>query len=161
MILKRNSGISSYSMTMNRASGFKSWLKNLHITNLFVWLLDTGGHWVGFAQGRERPGPEVCDGRWDYSRDGVFGQRSVTAAVGSQQTEGAGGRKVSSGWVLAQRLLWNTEEMHAEEDAPGQRREEEDDLVLGAQQLTHERVTPVHSSHQVTTRSTQACTAQR
>lgn len=94
----------------------------LHITYLLVRLFSAGGHRVGFAQSGERPRPEVCDGRRVWAgRDGLFTQSSVPVAVRAQQTEGAGGHGVAPGQVLAQRFLWNTEEVHGEEDAPGQR----------------------------------------
>lgn len=129
-------------------------------THLLVWLLGAGGHRVRLPQCRERPRPEVCDGR-DYRRDGLFGERSVTVAVGAQKAEGTGRWRVRGRGDLVQRLLWNAEQVHGEEDAPGQRWEEVDDLVLGAQELPEHRVTPVHRTHQVAKRSAQTWKTQR
>lgn len=88
---------------------------------LFVWLLGTGGHRVCLPQSGERSRPEVWDSCGGDRGVRVFGQRSVTVAVGAQQAEGTGGRGVRGSGDLAQRLLWNTEEVHGEEDAPSQR----------------------------------------
>lgn len=129
----------------------------MHVTYLFVWLFDTWGHWIGFSQGWERSGPEICDRCGDYRRDRLL-KCSITIAMRAQQAKRAGWW-IRWRWCLAQRLLWNTEEVHSEEDAPGQRWEEIDDLILGSKETAQRGVTPVHSSHQVTTCSAQAwCT---
>lgn len=105
------------------------------ITNLLVRLFGAGGHGVGLPQGREGPGPDVWDGGSGHGFHGVLGQRPVAVAVGAQGPQGAGGRGIRDGAGLAQGFLRDAEEVHAEEDAPRQRREEVDDLVLGPQQL--------------------------
>ena len=133
----------------------------LQIKYLFVRLLGTGGDRVGLAQSGERPRPQVRERRWDDGGDGLFRHCSITIAVGTQRPQGTGRWRVGGRWVLAQSLLWNTEEVHSEEDAPGQRCEEVDDLVLGAEQLPHHGMTPVHGAHQVTKGPAQAWKAQR
>lgn len=105
------------------------------ITYLFVWLFGTGRHRIGLPQSREGPGPDVWDGGTGHGGDGVFGQRSVAIAVRAQGAQGAGGRGVRVRPGLAQGLLRDAGEVHAEEDAPRQSREEVDDLVLGPEQL--------------------------
>lgn len=126
---------------------------------LLVWLFGARGHRVGLPQSREGPGPDVWDGGSAHGGHGVFGQRSVATAVRAHGAEGAGGRSARVGPGLAQRFLRDAEEVHGEEDAPRQSREEVDDLVLGPEQLPHQRVTPVHGPHQVPERPAETCKA--
>lgn len=119
------------------------------ITYLLVWLFGTRRHRVGLPQSGEGPGPDVWDGETGHRGDLVFGQRSVATTVRAQGSEGTGGRGVRVWPDFAQGLLRDAEEVHAEEDAPRQSWEEVDDLVLGPEKLPHQRVTPVHGSHQV------------
>lgn len=87
---------------------------------LLVWLLHAGGHRVCLPQGGERPRPDVCDRCRDCGDDGLFGQRPVPIAVGAEEAEGVGRRCRRGRALLAKGLLRNTEEVHGEEDAPGQ-----------------------------------------
>lgn len=127
------------------------------ITYLLVWLFGTRRHRVGLPQSGEGPGPDVWDGETGHGGDGVFGQRSVATAVRAQGSQGTGGRGVRVWPDFAQGLLRDAEEVHAEEDAPRQSREEVDDLVLGPEKLPQQRVTPVHGSHQVPKRPAETC----